>query len=171
MVLEMRDGSLTMFVRTRKGIGAAHSYDGGKTWVEENAPVIPGQCSRFFIRRLKSGRVLLVYHHNNTGRSHITAMLSEDDCKTWPYKLLLDERANVSYPDGKEADDGYLYITYDRERGNGRKSLEEVYSCAREILIAEITEEDIIAGKLVDSGSKLKIVASKLGEYVTLTEI
>ena len=107
----------------------------------------------------------MVYHHNNTGRSHITAMLSEDDCKTWPYKLLLDERSNISYPDGKEADDGYIYIAYDRERGNGRKSLEEVYSCAREILIAKITEADIMAGNVVDTGSKLKFVASKLGEY------
>ncbi len=45
-------------------------------------------------------------------------MLSEDDGATWKYSLMIDERDDVSYPDAKEADDGYIYITYDRERGS-----------------------------------------------------
>ena len=36
-------------------------------------------------------------------------MLSEDEGKTWKYKLRLDGRNLVSYPDSKEADDGYIY--------------------------------------------------------------
>lgn len=48
------------------------------------------------------------------GRSHLTAMLSEDDGETWPYTLLLDERNEVSYPDAKEADNGYIYVTRDK---------------------------------------------------------
>ena len=35
------------------------------------------------------------------GRSHLTALLSEDDGQTWPYYLLLDERNEVSYPDAQ----------------------------------------------------------------------
>ena len=96
----------------------------------------------------------------------MTAMLSEDEGKTWKYKLLLDERVYVSYPDAKEADDGYIYITYDRERGANKKSLDEAYSYAREILYAKITEEDIINGKLTDENSKLRCVISKLGRYI-----
>jgi hypothetical protein len=91
-------------------------------------------------------------------------MLSEDDGESFPYKLLLDERSNVSYPDAKEADDGFIYITYDRERGGFKNNLDEVYACAREILFAKITEEDIIRGELGE-GSRLRQVVSRLGKY------
>ncbi len=165
MILELNDGRLAMYVRTKYGIGVSYSYDRGKTWTKGENSGLGGPCSRFFIRRLKSGRVLLINHYNYTGRSHLTAMLSEDDGKTWPYKLLLDERANVSYPDAKEADDGYIYITYDRERGAFLNSLDKVYASAREVLIARITEEDIIAGDLISPESKLKQIAQKLGRY------
>ncbi|MBQ8408734.1 MAG: AraC family transcriptional regulator [Clostridia bacterium] len=165
MILELGDGRLVMFVRTKYGIGMSFSYDRGKTWTKGGNSGLGGPCSRFFIRRLKSGRVLLINHFNYVGRSHLTAMLSEDDCKTWPYKLLLDERTNVSYPDAKEADDGYIYVTYDRERGGFLDSLEKVYASAREVLIAKITEEDIIAGSLKSPESRLKQVVQKLGKY------
>ena len=165
MILELNDGRLAMYVRTKYGIGVSYSYDRGKTWTKGEDSGLRGPCSRFFIRRLKSGRVLLINHFNYVGRSHLTAMLSDDDGKTWPYKLLLDERANVSYPDAKEADDGYIYITYDRERGAFLDSLEKAYASAREILLAKITEEDIIAGKIESESGYLKKVAMKLGKY------
>ena len=96
-------------------------------------------------------------------RTNLAAMLSEDDGKTWKYRLLLDERLHVSYPDVALGEDGSIYVTYDRERGN-RNSLEETYQKAREVLYARITEEDIMAGSLVNSRSKLKAVISKLGK-------
>ena len=165
MILELPDGRLAMYVRTDYGIGVSYSDDGGCTWSEGEDTGWGGPDSRFFIRRLRSGRVLLINHWNYTGRSHLTAMLSEDEGKTWPYKLLLDERQSVSYPDAVEAQDGNIYITYDRERGCFLSSMAEVYACSREILIARITEEDILAGKLVSEGSYRKRVASKLGQY------
>jgi len=164
MILELND-HLAMYIRTEYGIGVSYSYDKGETWTEGTDSGLGGPCSRFFIRRLKSGRILLINHYNYTGRSHLTALLSEDECKTWKYSLLLDERSNVSYPDAIECNDGYIYITYDRERGGFLNSLDEVYDCAREILIAKITEDDIISGKLITEGSKLKIIASKLEKY------
>lgn len=165
MILELHEGRLAMFVRTIYGIGVCYSYDGGKNWTKGEDSGLGGPCSRFCIRRLKSGRILLINHYNYTGRSNLTAMLSEDECKTWKYKLVLDERTNVSYPDAKETDDGYIYVTYDRERGDNCTSLDKVYSSAREILYAKITEDDIINGKIVDEGSKLKCIISKLGKY------
>ena len=165
MVLEKQDGSLAMYVRTKYGIGVSYSYDRGKTWTRGGDSGLRGPCSRFHIKRLNSGRVLLINHFNFVGRSHLTALLSEDDGNTWPYKLLLDERSNVSYPDATENDDGYIYITYDRERGAFLDSLEKVYSSAREILVAKITEEDIIAGNVVSESGYLKKIACKLGKY------
>ena len=165
MVLELSDGVLAMYVRANYGIGVSYSYDRGRTWTKGIDSGLGGPCSRFFIRRLKSGRVLLVNHFNFVGRNNLTALLSEDDGKTWKYKLLLDGRNSVAYPDGVEADDGYIYISYDRERGGFKKSLDEVYSDAREILYCKITEDDIIKGEVKDSGSKLGVVISKLGRY------
>lgn len=165
MILELEDERLAMYVRTYYGIGVSYSFDRGKTWTEGVDSGLGGPCSRFFIRRLKSGRVLLINHVDFKGRNNLTALLSEDDGRTWPYRLLLDGRDNVSYPDATQTDDGAIHITYDRERGGFLSSMDAVYACAREILTARITEEDIIAGRLVDAQSYLSRVCSKLGHY------
>ncbi len=170
MILEQKDNTLSMFVRTTYGIGVSHSLDGGKTWSSGEDSGLGGPCSRFFMRRLKSGRILLINHINFTGRNNLTALLSEDDGKTWKYSLLLDERDSVSYPDAKESDDGYIYITYDRERGSFKNSIAEAYADAREILIAKISEDDIIAGELKSKKGFLKCVASKLSKYAKESE-
>lgn len=164
MILEQTDGTLKMFVRTNYGIGVSESHDGGKTWSVGEDSGLGGPVSRFFISRLRSGRIMLINHMNFTGRNNLTALLSDDDGKTFPYSLLLDERDFVSYPDAMEAADGYIYIAYDRERGYPKNSLAEAYACAREILAARITEEDILSGTVTTSGSYLKHIVSKLGK-------
>jgi hypothetical protein len=164
-VLEMQDGRLRMFVRTHFGIGAADSFDGGWTWTEGHDTGYGGPNARFHITRLRSGRVLLINHYMFKGRSHLTAMLSEDDGRTFPYKLLLDPRSEVSYPDAKQTADGAIYIVYDRERGVFKHTMQDVLASAREILTARITEADIMAGHLTNPGSYLQRIASKLGEY------
>ncbi|MBE6641399.1 MAG: helix-turn-helix domain-containing protein [Ruminococcaceae bacterium] len=165
MVLELKNGVLAMYVRTRYGIAVSYSYDRGMNWSRGEDSGLKGPCSRFYIGRLASGRVLLVNHVNFTGRNNLTALLSEDDGKTFPYSILLDERNGVSYPDVAEKD-GYIYITYDRERGCNRKTLDEVYTAAREILVAKINEGDIINGSLVSEQGFLKRIVSKLGRLL-----
>lgn len=168
MIVEKRDGSLWMLVRTFEGIGESFSRDGGVTWTPGRKSHIDGPCSRFHIRRLKSGRLLMINHYNFEqridlddimrqgdvkswkGRSHLTALLSEDDGATWPYHLLLDARNEASYPDAKEAGDGYIYVCYDWER-----------ITRREILLARITEDDIIAGRLTSPRGALRILVNK----------
>lgn len=162
MVIELKNGVLMMLVRTTYGIGVSYSYNRGKNWSVGEDSKLGGPCSRFHISRLRSGRILLINHLNFTGRNNLTALLSEDDGKTFPYSLLLDERDPVSYPDATETDDGYIYITYDRDRGCFKKSLKEAYNCAREVLTAKITEEDILNGHIVNKDSFLKNVVSKL---------
>jgi len=165
MVVELQDGRLMMLVRTRYGIGVSYSYDRGATWTQGTDSGLGGPSSRFFISRLKSGRLLLINHVSFTKRNNLMALLSEDDGKTWSKGLMLDERSGVSYPDAKEADDGYIYITYDRDRGAFKKTLAEAESCAREILVARVTEKEILSGAVSCPGSYLKRVVSKLGKY------
>jgi hypothetical protein len=114
--------------------------------------------SRFFIRRLASGNLLLVNHFGYaetgqpfTGRSHLTAQLSTDDGHTWNDGLLLDERDGVSYPDGVQDKDGLIWITYDRDRGG-----------AGEILLARFQEQDVLAGRNVSGTVVLKQVVNQL---------
>ena len=163
--LEMQDGSIRVFVRCSYGIGAANSYDGGLHWSESFDTGYGGPSSRFYIGRLPSGRVLMINHHKYFGRNNLTALLSDDDGKTFPHTLLLDERDNVSYPDVDLGPDGSIYVVYDRERGGYQKSLEEVFGCAREVLYARITETDILQGRVVDPDSFLKRIAVKLTTY------
>ena len=163
MVVELENGVLMMLVRTKYGIGVSYSYDRGHNWSHGEDSGLGGPCSRFSITKLRSGRVLLVNHVDFDGRNNLTALLSDDDGKTFPHKLLLDERSRVSYPDMIESDDGFLYIVYDRERGAFKSSLDQAYADAREILTARITEADILAGSLITEGSWLKRVVCKLG--------
>jgi hypothetical protein len=162
MVLELNDGRLLMLVRTKYGIGQSFSEDGGKNWSPGEDSKLGGPCSRFFIRRLRSGRILLVNHYQFRGRNNLTAMLSEDECESWKGFLLLDERDQVSYPDGVEDDKGSIYIIYDRERGAAYNKDLNVSDMAKEILMAKFTEEDVLAGTPVHPGCRLKIIVDKL---------
>jgi predicted neuraminidase len=145
MVVERRDGSLWMLVRTRYGIGQSTSLDGGRTWSAGLPTDIGSPDTRFHVRRLPSGRLLFVGHYGFTERSHLTAMLSEDDGHTWPHRLLLDEREKVSYPDATCSEDGVIHAIYDRDRHG-----------AREILMARFEEQDILAGNLISGGGYLR---------------
>ncbi len=138
MFIEKKDGTLWLLARTKYGIGESVSKDGGATWPELQPSKIAHPSARFFIRRLQSGNLLLVKHgpiDKQTGRSHLTAFISDDDGATWPHNLLLDERKGVSYPDGFQAPDGVIYIIYDYDRTG-----------AKQIIMTTFTEEDIVAG-------------------------
>lgn len=152
MIVERKDGSLWMLVRRHDGVGEAISTDRGVTWTATQEPVITGPNSRFFIRRLLSGRLILVNHDRSDIRSHLTAWLSDDDGNSWKGGLLLDERPGVSYPDGTQSPDGTIYLIYDYRRGD-----KYAMGRDREILCAAITEDDIIAGKLVNKNSRLAV--------------
>lgn len=150
MVVERRDGSLWMLVRRFDGIGEAFSYDQGRTWWQEGNSGLGGPSSRFFIRRLRSGNLLLVNHFDFHGRNNLMAKLSFDDGRTWVGGLMLDERSSVSYPDGTQDEDGLIYIAYDRERYRDR-----------EVLMAVFTERDILAGRCLNEKSRLRVLISK----------
>ncbi len=166
MIVERLDGTLWMLVRTNYGIGESVSSDGGRSWSALAPSSIPHVNSRFFIRRLQSGRLLLVRHNPANAdyarsgkstqgrawgtRSHLTAYLSSDDGKNWDGGLLLDERAGVSYPDGAQDQDGTIYITYDFDRQGWRG-----------ILLAAFREQDILAGQPDAPSVRLREVISR----------
>jgi hypothetical protein len=153
MFVERKDGSLWLLVRTTYGIGESVSTDRGQTWPELKPSSILHTPSRFFVRRLASGNLLLVKHgplDTRTSRSHLSAFVSKDDGKTWSGGLLLDERLGVSYPDGQQTPDGLIRVIYDYNRVSDRN-----------ILMATFREEDVLAGKDVSGSVKLRQLVSK----------
>jgi hypothetical protein len=138
MIVERKDGSLWMLARTRGGISESISTDKGATWSVPQPSSIQNPSARFLIRRLASGKLLLVKNGpidvRLPRRSSLTAFLSEDDGMTWGKGLLLDDRALVAYPDGFQAPDGTIHIFYDWNR-----------HIDAEILLAQFREQDIAA--------------------------
>jgi hypothetical protein len=154
MIVELRNGRLWMLARTKYGMAETFSSDSGRTWTEPKPAAIQNVSARFFIRRLASGRLLLVKNgpidHRLPKRSHMSAFLSDDDGKTWRGGLLLDERASVSYPDGFQAPDGLVHILYDWNRHTDA-----------EILMAKFREEDVLAGKFISPDARPRILVNK----------
>jgi predicted neuraminidase len=147
IIVERKDESLWMLVRTKYGIGESVSTDNGQTWSQLLPSGIMHPCARFFIRRLSSGNLLLVKHGPidvQTDRSQLMAFVSQDDGYSWSDGLLLDERTGVSYPDGQQVDDGIIYIIYDFNR-----------TADQHILMVSFTENDVIS-KGVDAASHIQ---------------
>ena len=137
IILELAENELSLYVRATDGSGirVAYSHDNGYTWEDSIDSGLGGPGARFNITRLPSGNILLVNHYEYYGRSTLTALLSQDNGKTWTYSLLIDQRVNCSYPDVTVSDNGLITMTWDYER-----NLHGV------IYMAEFTEEDIING-------------------------
>ncbi len=153
MIIERKDGSLWMMVRMQ-GLAETISRDGGRTWTPVEKIAIRHCTSRFFLRRLQSGALLLVKHgplNERAGREKLMAFISDDDGQSWVGGLMLDERDDVTYPDGVQAKDGTIYLIYDHQR-----------TPLGEVLMATFREEDVRAGKIVSTQGSLKQVIDQL---------
>ena len=179
MPIIRKDGSLFTFYRARKGQKFAESFDGGKTW--KPGGYYPMQFSintKCILKTLPSGRVLLVandvqmkaedgrniYYYTDengkqrelvehkTARTRMTDYLSDDDGTSFTHKLLLCDDGEISYPSAALGQDGAIYIVYDQGRGRiGQHT----------IFLSRVTEEDILAGKLVNGESFLNHIVSR----------
>lgn len=134
VIIEQQDGSLRMMVRNRLGtILQVFSYDKGYTWSEVSDSGLLNPCSRFQMVRLPSDNVMLIYNENSSARDDMMVCLSLDDGKTWKYKMRLDTRKSLTYPDYSiDEKTGKIYVIWDQGRlVNGN------------ICMAIFTEEDI----------------------------
>lgn len=136
-----------------KGRHAEHLHRSGQKLGRTHGAA-GNNVARFHLRKLASGSIPLVKHGDtidtHEGRSKLTAFLSEGEGPTWKGGLMLDERKDTSYPDGFQAPNGKIYISYDRNR-----------STDGEILMARFTEKKILSGKLSNPGLKLQMLISR----------
>ena len=155
VVVQLRNGDLLAFIRSKWGKPylESTSHDGGATWTPPQVARFAHPSSRLFLMRLASGSLLLVKHgpiDKDVGRSQLRAFVSDDDGVTWLGGLMLDERNGVSYPDGDQAKDGTIFVTYDRDRTG-----------AQEVLFAAFSEADARAGKVVAASSRLRQIVTR----------
>ena len=59
MIVERKDGSLLMYLRSQTGMTQSESFDYGNTWSLPVSVPFPAASARFFLLRLKSGNFLL----------------------------------------------------------------------------------------------------------------
>lgn len=136
MAYQLRDGSIRMLARSLGGyLAESWSYDDGENWTDGVYSDIVSPSSRFYVSRTPSGKMLLAVNDDkNEERCRMSIKLSDDDGKTWPWSVCIDEREDVSYPD-IDFYDGKIYMVYDHGR-----------TIDNEILFVVTTEEDIMNG-------------------------
>ena len=76
----------------------------------------------------------------------IMAYISQDDGKTWKGGLEIDGRADVSYPDAAQDENGNIYICYDFSRYG-----------KRQICVAQVNEKDILDRRTGISSDNVQI--------------
>lgn len=157
VLVERPGGEVWMTCRSETGMWESTSQDVGASWSEPTRSAIGHINARHAIRRLASGNLLLVKHGSAVDvptekRRDLTAFLSEDDGYTWKGGLLLEGRQerDCSYPDICQFADGTIGVLYDYGRAD-----------PSEILLARITEADVLAGKLMSSNSRLGLLVSR----------
>jgi predicted neuraminidase len=125
--VELSPGHVLAFCRRGGGYGpgergfiiAAESHDGGMTWSPGRETDLPNPNSAVELIRLRSGRLLLVYNPSMNRRTPLTAALSEDGGKTWPWKRNLAEgEDSFAYPSAVQTADGKIHVVY---TSDGRK--------------------------------------------------
>lgn len=156
-IIERRDGSLLMYLRTYYGLAETESSDRGYSWADPKPSSIPHSPARIFTCRLQSGRLLMVRHDvARTGpqpRSNLTAYLSDDEGRNWYGAFRFENRECVSYPDGFQHPDGRIFIQYDHKRIDGSLQL------------SIFTEEDVAAGRIVSGKAELGLTIMRTKNY------
>ena len=130
MIVERRDGTLWMLIRTGAGVlWQSFSSDGGHSWAPPTPSAFVNPGVRFFIHRLASGRLLFINTPDPRERRTLLAYLSDgrDDAPFGP-GLMLDVRDKVSYPDAVQAPDGTIYAVHDCDRQGAGEILLDVFS-------------------------------------------
>lgn len=138
MIVSLGNNNYQAIIRTKTGTYTSKSADDGITWIPPAKFTSLGAttAAKSYFGRLKSGSLLFILN-NSTTRTMLTAYLSKNNGKTWPYKVVLDSREAVSYPDVIQNNAGEIYMVYDHDRTN-----------EQEIDLIKLSENDIVKGSL-----------------------
>ena len=129
MILQRNDNSVSMLIRTTKGVMyESISTDDGMTWSEPAPTTIKNSHSCMALARLRDGRAILIWNATPVdakdifgSREELSVAFSHDDTKTWSEPVIVAARYTksgdpwatnqVSYPLFCEIEPGVYWIT------------------------------------------------------------
>ena len=127
-ILERKDGSIYMLIRTTTGfLHESVSADGGRTWTEPKPTSMRNSHCCATMTRLSDGRISMLWNATPVkadifgSREELSVAFSEDDAKTWSKPVVVAARYfkegdpwvdnQVSYPYLCEVKPGVFWIT------------------------------------------------------------
>jgi predicted neuraminidase len=91
----------------------AESRDDGRTWSEGVETQFPNPNAAVEFLRLQSGNLLLIFNDSTKDRTPLTAALSTDGDKTYPYRRnLIEGPGDYAYPYAIQTDDGKIHLVF-----------------------------------------------------------
>jgi predicted neuraminidase len=91
----------------------SESHDGGWTWSEGADAPFPNPNSALDFLKLRSGNLLLVYNHSMNARTPLTAALSEDEDRSWPFRRNIGTGPyDFAYPYAIQTRDDRIHVVY-----------------------------------------------------------
>lgn len=120
-VVELAPNHLLAFCRRAGGyepvtdgyVVQAESRDGGKTWTEGVNSAFPNPNAAVDLLKLRNGHLLFVYNDSMNERTPLTAALSLDNGRTWPYKRNIAEGPyDYAYPYAIQTSDGRISVVF-----------------------------------------------------------
>jgi predicted neuraminidase len=95
----------------------SESHDGGRTWAPGRDSAFPNPNAAVDLLKLKSGHLLLVYNDSMKGRTPLTAALSTDGGRTFPYRRNVREGpGDFAYPYAIQTRDDAIHLVFTSDR-------------------------------------------------------
>lgn len=116
-VVELEDGHLLCFLRTRDGfIYRTESYDYGRNWSIPEPTTLKNPNSGIDLIRLRDGRLVVVFNDSFDKRTPLNIGISEDEGRNWKVWDLEKEEGEYSYPSIIQSRDGLIHLVYTYRR-------------------------------------------------------
>ncbi len=126
-VVQITDDYLIAYSRRGGGYGPkdngrlvrSESHDGGFTWSPGKVSQFPNPNAATDFIKLRNGHLLLVYNDNaNSTRMPLTAAISIDGGKTFPYQRNIVNKPgdSAAYPTAIQTSDGKIHVVYTSEK-------------------------------------------------------
>ncbi|GAB3330805.1 hypothetical protein GCM10027299_36050 [Larkinella ripae] len=107
----------------------SESTDNGESWTATVKSTIPNTASVELLG-LADGKWAFLGNDIDDGRYRLSLFLSDNEGKTWPWKLRVEDKAKneggFSYPALIQTPDGLLHLTYSYHLAKGQKSIKHV---------------------------------------------
>jgi predicted neuraminidase len=89
------------------------SRDGGRTWSPGQETRFPNPNSAVDFLRLRNGHLVLIYNDSMSERTPLTAALSVDNDRSYPWRRNIGEgRDSFAYPSAIQTGDGKIHVVY-----------------------------------------------------------